>query len=485
MGIYNRNGMIASLNESTRGFGPVEVCETFRVGDDLGWSCAKVCASIEEASNEWMREIGMEELEHATIFGEELVYEAEDASAKKNKNKFMAFISSVKNAVMKFFKTIRDKIASFFAKFKKKKDTAKDNGSGEMTSDEAFLRASAVRQAEMIKAADNTLKWKAAEEIKDTVVPVFHKCVIDVENYSDMVSTNMVKEMVDEFFDDVDMLIDIIDTEVEKAANKAEDEEILKVQTAPKGSEKEKQAGIDMIKASANWEKAKFKASKLSNDDVNDVANNPTFQAKYKVFKERWIDDSSKVRKAVAATFLGSKEVSGSGATLNYLLGNKNSYSEAFKSILTNDGKSEKIGNIIDNSSPSIWTLEQLSKAQEAIEKGVDKNLSTTMDGLQKQFDEILKKFDDKSSRMSETNIIASTKQHVSMLTKTYLDSAAAFTDSALNYLTQVKTIWNRYISAYEKLKKAAEAKKNSKNDSESSAKNEGYNFFGAFESIR
>lgn len=482
MGIYNRNGMIASLNESTRGFGPVEVCETFRVGDDLGWSCAKVCASIEEASNEWMREIGMEELEHATVFGEELVYEAEDASAKKNKNKFIAFISSIKNAVMKFFKTIRDKIASFFAKFKKKKD---EMTSDEMTSDEAFLRASAVRQAEMIKAADNTLKWKAAEEIKDTVVPVFHKCVIDVENYSDMVSINMVKEMTDEFFDDVDMLIDIIDTDVEKAANRAEDEGILKIQTAPKGGEKEKQAAIDALKAQSNFEKTKFKASKLSNDDVNEGANNPTFQAKYKVFKERWIDDSSKVRKAVAATFLGSKEVSGSGATLNYLLGNKNSYSEAFKSILTNDGKSEKIGNIIDNSSPSIWTLEQLSRAQEAIEKGVDKNLSTTMDGLQKQFAEILKKFDDKSSRMSETNIIASTKQHVSMLTKTYLDSASAFTDSALNYLTQVKTIWNRYISAYEKLKKAAEAKKNSNNGSESAAKNEGYNFFGAFESIR
>ena len=482
MGIYNRNGMIASLNESTRGFGPVEVCETFRVGDDLGWSCAKVCASIEEASNEWMREIGMEELEHATVFGEELIYEAEDASAKKNKNKFMAFIASIKNAVMKFFKTIRDKIASFFAKFKKKKDTTKDNGSGsgEMTSDEAFLRASAVRQAEMIKAADNTLKWKAAEEIKDTVVPVFHKCVIDVENYSDMVSTNMVKEMVDEFFDDVDMLIDIIDTEVEKAADKAEDEEILKIQTAPKGSEKEKQAAIDAMKATAKFEKAKFKASKLSNDDVNDAANNPTFQAKYKAFKERWIDDPSKVRQTVAEMFLGKL----SGSIANFLK-TRSSYSEAFKIILAQHDKSEKIGNIIDNSAPSIWTLEKLSSAQEAIEKGVDKNLSIAMDGLQKQFDEILKKFDDKSSRMSETNIIAATKQHVSMLTKTYLDSAAAFTDSALNYLTQVKTIWNRYISAYEKLKKAAEAKKNSNNGSESTAKNEGYNFFGAFESIR
>ena len=481
MGIYNRNGMIASLNESTRGFGPVEVCETFRVGDDLGWSCAKVCASIEEASNEWMREIGMEELEHATVFGEELIYEAEDASAKKNKNKFMAFISSIKNAVMKFFKTIKDKIVSFFAKFKKKKDTTKDNGSGsgEMTSDEAFLRASAVRQAEMIKAADNTLKWKAAEEIKDTEVPVYHKCVVDIENYSDMVSSNMVKEMVDEFFDDVDMLIDIIDTEVEKAADKAEDEEILKIQTAPKGSEKEKQAAIDAMKATAKFEKAKFKASKLSNDDVNDAANNPTFQAKYKAFKERWIDDPSKVRQTVAEMFLGKL----SGSIANFLK-TRSSYSEAFKIILAQHDKSEKIGNIIDNSAPSIWTLEKLSSAQEAIEKGVDKNLSIAMDGLQKQFDEILKKFDDKSSRMSETNIIAATKQHVSMLTKTYLDSAAAFTDSALNYLTQVKTIWNRYISAYEKLKKAAEAKKNSNNGSESTAKNEGYNFFGAVESI-
>ena len=110
MGIYNRNGMIASLNESTRGFGPIEVCETFTVGDDLSWSCAKVCASIEEASNTWMREIGMEELEHATIFGEELIYEAEDASAKKNGGKFKAFLLNIKNAVIKFFKTIKEKI---------------------------------------------------------------------------------------------------------------------------------------------------------------------------------------------------------------------------------------------------------------------------------------------------------------------------------------------------------------------------------------
>ncbi len=480
MGIYNRNGMIASLNESTRGFGPVEVCETFRVGDDLGWSCAKLCASIEEASNEWMREIGMEELEHATVFGEELVYEAEDASAKKNKNKFMAFIASIKNAVMKFFKTIRDKIVSFFAKFKKKKDTTKDNGSGEMTSDEAFLRASAVRQAEMIKAADNTLKWKAAEEIKDTEVPVYHKCVVDIENYSDMVSTNMVKEMVDEFFDDVDMLIDIIDTETEKEINKAEEKKRLEFQTSPDYNDEERKAGVTATKAVADYERQASRLSKISNGDVNAAANNPTFQAKYKAFKERWIDDPSKVRQTVAEVFLGKL----SGSIANFLK-TRSSYSEAFKIILAQHDKSEKIGNIIDNSAPSIWTLEKLSSAQEAIEKGVDKNLSIAMDGLQKQFDEILKKFDDKSSRMSETNIIAATKQHVSMLTKTYLDSASAFTDSALNYLTQVKTIWNRYISAYEKLKKAAEAKKNSNNGSESAAKNEGYNFFGAFESIR
>lgn len=482
MGIYNRNGMIASLNESTRGFGPVEVCETFRVGDDLGWSCAKICASIEEASNEWMREIGMEELEHATVFGEELIYEAEDASAKKNKNKFMAFISSIKNAVMKFFKTIKDKIVSFFAKFKKKKDTTKDNGSGsgEMTSDEAFLRASAVRQAEMIKAADNTLKWKAAEEIKDTEVPVYHKCVVDIENYSDMVSSNMVKEMVDEFFDDVDMLIDIIDAEADKEANKAEEEDTLHFQTAPDLTDKERETGIAAAKAGAEYWRTSNRASKISNDSINKAANNPTFQAKYKAFKERWIDDPSKVRQTVAEMFLGKL----SGSIANFLK-TRSSYSEAFKIILAQHDKSEKIGNIIDNSAPSIWTLEKLSSAQEAIEKGVDKNLSIAMDGLQKQFDEILKKFDDKSSRMSETNIIAATKQHVSMLTKTYLDSASAFTDSALNYLTQVKTIWNRYISAYEKLKKAAEAKKNSNNGSESTAKNEGYNFFGAFESIR
>lgn len=481
MGIYNRNGMLASLNESTRGFEPIEVCETFTVGDDLGWSCAKVCASIEEASNEWMREIGMEELEHATIFGEELVYEAEDASAKKNGGKFKAFLMKIKTTVAEFFKKIRTRIVNFFAKFKKKKDTTASSG-GDMTSDEAFLRASAVRQAEMIKAADNTLKWKAAEEIKDTEVPKFHRCVYDTENYLELVNTNMVKEMVDEFFDDVDMLIDIIDSATEKQINKDEEKYTMQANFSPDMSDEEREAGIRAAKAAADLDRAIARKEKISNDKVNSAANNPTFQAKYKAFEEKWINNPAKVRKAVASTFVGSKDIS--GATLNYLIGNKMSYANAFKSVIMSDDKSEKIGNIIDNMSPSVWTLEKLSSTQEAIEKGVDKILADAMDGLQKQFDEILKKFDDKSSRMAETYIITATKQHVSSLTQTYLDSASIFTNAAINYLTQVKTIWNRYISAYEKHKKAAEAKKNAGKDGET-AKNEGYSFFGAFESIR
>lgn len=481
MGIYNRNGMLASLNESTRGFEPIEVCETFTVGDDLGWSCAKVCASIEEASNEWMREIGMEELEHATIFGEELVYEAEDASAKKNGGKFKTFLMKIKTTVVEFFKKIRTRIVNFFAKFKKKKDTTASSG-GDMTSDEAFLRASAVRQAEMIKAADNTLKWKAAEEIKDTEVPKFHSCVYDTENYLELVNTNMVKEMVDEFFDDVDMLIDIIDSATEKQINKDEEKNTMQANFSPDMSDEERKAGIRAAKAAADLDRAIARKEKISNDKVNSAANNPTFQAKYKAFEEKWINNPAKVRKAVASTFVGSKDIS--GATLNYLIGNKVSYANAFKSVIMQDDKSEKIGNIIDNMSPSVWTLEKLSSTQEAIEKGVDKTLADAMDRLQKQFDEILKKFDDKSSRMAETYIITATKQHVSSLTQTYLESASTFTNAALNYLTQVKTIWNRYISAYEKHKKAAEAKKNTGKDGET-AKNEGYNFFGAFESIR
>lgn len=482
MGIYNRNGMIASLNESTRGFGPIEVCETFTVGDDLSWSCAKVCASIEEASNTWMREIGMEELEHATIFGEELIYEAEDASAKKNGGKFKAFLLNIKNAVIKFFKTIKEKIVNFFAKFKKKKDTTAKGSNGEMTSDEAFLRASAVRQAEMIKAADNTLKWKAAEEIKDTEAPVFHKCVFNIENYSDIVSTNMVKEMVDEFFDDVDMIIDIFDANNEKNATKDEEDNLKKIQKLPDGDAK--QAAIDAVKASGKAERLILKNEKLTNDDVNAASKNSTFDAKYKQFKERWIDDPSKVRLTVAETFLG--KLSGSDSSF---LKSRKSYSDAFKIIIANRDKSEKIGNIIDNLPPSIWTLDKLSSAQEAIEKGVDKTLGKTMDGLHEQFEMILLEFDTKVPRMSNTNIIASVKEHVSLLTKIYLESASEFTSTALEYLTHVKAIWNRYIAAYEKLKKAAEAKKNSNNGSDESAskdsKNEGYNFFGAFESIR
>ncbi len=435
MGIYNRNGMIASLNESTRGFGPVEVCETFRVGDDLGWSCAKVCASIEEASNEWMREIGMEELEHATIFGEELIYEAEDASAKKNKNKFMAFISSVKNAVMKFFKTIREKIAAFFAKFKKKSSS----------SSSAEARATAVRN---LANVESSIKLKAADMIADEEAPTFYKTITEVDNYLNLVSTNTIKEeVVDKFIEDLEDLEDEIMTAEE---NKGIDDEA----------------------------RAKLKERNFNNDDVNNATtkSDSRFVAKYNEFKDKWVDKPKSTRHAIGKMFLADDDKLDIVASTNdKLLG------DVLKNIFTGNGDKKKIGNIISNAPNTPWCIEKMTATNEATEKNIESRLNEAMGKLQNQFSEIVDDVSTRAGRFSETNLVATTQGYMRMVSQMYMAAASAFTESVISYLTYNKTLWDKFVVAIEKVKSENEGKKGSENKST----NEGYNFFGAFESIR
>lgn len=422
MGIYNRNGMIASLNESTRGFGPVEVCETFIVGDDLGWSCAKVCASIEEASNEWMREIGMEELEHATIFGEELVYEAEDASAKKNKGKFMTFIASVAKAVAKFFRTIREKVAAFFAKFKKK--------SGNTTS--------VSQQVAMLDNIEIELKKKAAEAIADEEAPMFSKTIMEVDNYLNIVSTNKIKEeVVDKFIDDLEIL-------------------------------------HDEIVAGGNRDKRKFK-----NDDVNDATKKEgsKFMEKYKEFDNKWISNKNMARSEVAVMLLSSKDEQDSCLAR---ISSDERVKEVLTGIYTGNGEKKKIGNIIDNAPGTPWHIDSIIATIEATEKNVESQLNDAMNKLQTQFTELINSFKTRSENFSETNLIADVKEHINIISNTYMAAATAFTEAAISYIGYNKTLWNKYMVALEKVK--AESKES---DTKKKSANEGYNFFGAFESIR
>ena len=456
MGIYNRNGMIASLNESTRGFGPIEVCETFTVGDDLGWSCAKVCASIEEASNEWMREIGMEELEYATVFGEELIYEADDASAKKNKNKFMAFISSVKNTIVKFFQKIREKVTAFFAKFKKKKA---DTGS----TDDAFTRATAVRQAAMLDNIETNLKRKAAEAIADEEAPMFSKTIIEVDNYLNLVSTNKIKEeVVDRFLEDLEDLNDAI--KVAQFRDKGNDEYVRN------------------INKRRDEAKAKLKERKFDNTDVNDATGNSDskFMTKYNEFKAKWISNPMETRKVVASMFISSNEELGEFVSTTSSKTTNENMGKMLTNIFTGDGVKKKIGNIMDNAPGTPWSIENMTATSEATEKNIESQLNEAMGKLQKQFTELVNSIETRAVRFSETDIIAMVRSHVSAVTQMYMAGATAFTEAAISYIGYNKTLWNKYMVALEKVK--AESKESY---TKKESANEGYNFFGAFESIR
>lgn len=480
MGIYNRNGMIASLNESTRGFGPVEVCETFTVGDDLGWSCAKVCASIEEASNEWMREIGMEELEYATVFGEELVYEAEDSSAKKNKSKFMAFISSVKDAVVKFFQKIREKVAAFFAKFKKKKaDTGSAGSTSTDDANTAFTRATAVRQAAMLDNIETNLKRKAAEAIADEEAPMFSKTIIEVDNYLNLVSTSKIKEeVVDKFLEDLEDLNDEIMAAGNKKIDDETDDAIKVAQFRDKGNDEY----VRNINKRRDEAKAKLKERKFDNTDVNDATGNSDskFMAKYKEFKAKWISNSAETRKVVASMFISSnEELKEFVVTANSKANNEN-MGKMLTNIFTGDGVKKKIGNIMDNAPGTPWSIENMTATSEATEKNIESQLNEAMGKLQKQFTELVNSIETRAARFSETNMIAMVKSHVSAVTQMYMAGATAFTEAAISYIGYNKTLWNKYMVALEKVK--AESKES---DTKKESANEGYNFFGAFESIR
>lgn len=483
MGIYNRNGMIASLNESTRGFGPIEVCETFTVGDDLSWSCAKVCASIEEASNEWMREIGMEELEHATIFGEELIYEAEDASAKKNGGKLKAFLTSVKNTIVKFFQKIKEKIVAFFAKFKKKKDT-KSKGSGEMTSDEAYLRASevmsAARQAAMLANTEANLKRKAAEAIADEEAPMFSKTIIEVDNYLNLVSSNKIKEeVVDKFIEDLEDL----NAEIMVAANK-------KIEDARDDAYKmaEFRDGVSdeyLKNAEKRYEndRAKLKDRKFTNTEVNDAVDksDSKFAAKYKEFSAKWIDKPTETRKVVASMFISSNEELREFIQICNAKTNNDNMGKMLTDIFTGDGVKKKIGNIMDNAPGTPWSIENMTATSEATEKNIESQLNEAMGKIQKQFTELVNSIETRAVRFSETNMISAVKGYVTSVSQMYMAGATAFTNAAISYIGYNKNLWNKYMVALEKVK--AESKES--DTKKKSETNEGYNFFGAFESIR
>ena len=153
---------------------------------------------------------------------------------------------------------------------------------------------------------------------------------------------------------------------------------------------------------------------------------------------------------------------------------------EVLTGIYTGNGEKKKIGNIIDNAPGTPWHIDSIIATIEATEKNVESQLNDAMNKLQTQFTELINSFKTRSEKFSETNLIATAKEHINIISNTYMAAATAFTEAAISYIGYNKTLWNKYMVALEKVK--AESKES---DTKKKSANEGYNFFGAFESIR
>ena len=397
----------------------------------------------------------MEELEHATVFGEELIYEADDASANINKSKFMAFISSIKNAVIKFFKTLKEKITAFFGKFKKNKSSA---------------------SAEDI---EKSIKRKAADMIADEEAPMFCKTITEVDNYLNLVSTNTIKEeVVDKFIEDLEDLED----EIMSAENKKIDDEHKYGYERIDRFDKGNKAAYKEIDAKRDEAKAKLKEHNFNNDDVNTATekSNSKFMAKYAKFKDKWVDKPETTRYVIGKMLLSDSDIIKLNSSIGY--SDNSNLSAVLKVIYTGDDK-KKIGNIMDNNSNTPWSIETMAATNKAIENNIESQLNEAMGKLQKQFDEIINDVSTRARRLSETKLVATTQSYMRMVSQMYMAAASAFTESAISYLTYNKTLWNKFLAAIEKVKSGNG--EGEKEGSENKSTNEGYNFFGAFESIR
>ena len=154
---------------------------------------------------------------------------------------------------------------------------------------------------------------------------------------------------------------------------------------------------------------------------------------------------------------------------------------EVLKNIFTGNGDKKKIGNIINNAPNTPWCIEKMTATNEATEKNIESRLNEAMGKLQNQFSEMIDDVSTRAGRFSETNLVAATQGYMRTVSQMYMAAASAFTESVISYLTYNKTLWDKFVVAIEKVKSENEGKKGSENKST----NEGYNFFGAFESIR
>lgn len=503
MGIFNRS-RVYGLNESVSPVTEGEFHETFEVvgESDLSYECSVFCAGIQEASNQWSMEMGLDELDYAQTFGEELVYESENGAEanKKNGGKLKAFFAGIIAAIKKFFGKIKTKIVTFFSKLSGK---AKAMATTAASAEKAAGKAMAAKRAAQ---ASETQRSEAAKAIENEMVYPYSEEILDIDGWKDMVDIGPFKDTFDEFFG---ILADIDSKAMANRAkainDKSHGNELPTGTTGskPMSADDLKDWAKDANKADERSAEAKEKAlkraekTKYTDAEVSGGSDRYDTQ-RLDAFSKEWIENS-KLGEKILAMFCGAK--AGKAGSVNMGLEYFGNYLASFYRRGNGSGDSLhgskgdesakiKLGNIIDSIPASkAWTYETMSANYEKMTStNAVKSLQACCDKSEREIEAQLKRFEKEAGRFEGTAVISVVQKGLTNASSYVTRGCSEFVQACVGYSQELNIVYNKFLAALAKVeakgnKGAAEGGK-PEEKKEDKAKNESYSFMSAFSSI-
>lgn len=498
MGIFNRS-RVYGLNESVSPVTEGEFHECFEiVGEsDLSYECSVFCAGIQEASNQWSMEIGLDELDYAQTFGEELVYESENGAEanKKNGGKLKAFFAGIIAAIKKFFGKIKTKIVTFFSKLSgKAKAIATTAGSAEKAAGKAMAAKRAAQASEAQRA-------EAAKAIENEMVYPYSAEILDIDGWKEMVDIGPFKDAFDQFFGilaDIDDKISLTagrnkpisgdDLSDWASGNRVKPKEDDKAKDDKKGKDDKKE----------KEEEAK-KPRNYTDDEVRGGADAYDKQ-RLDAFSKEWIENG-RLGESILSMFCGAK--AGTGRLTNQSVEYFGNFLASFyrrgdgkgdslKGNKPNENAKIKLGNIVDSiNSSKAWTYDTMSANYEKIAStNAVRSLQACCDKSEREIEAQLKRFEKEAGRFEGTAVIATAQRGLTNASQYVMRGCSEFVQACVGYSQELNIVYNKFLSALAKVEaKAAPAAGEKTEDKkeekkEDKAKNESYSFMSAFSSI-
>lgn len=500
MGIFNRS-RVYGLNESVAPVTEGEFHETFEVvgESDLSYECSVFCAGIQEASNQWSMEMGLDELDYAQTFGEELVYESDNGTEanKKNGGKLKAFFAGIIAAIKKFFGKIKTKIMTFFSKLGGK---AKAMATTAASAEKAAGKAMAAKRASQASEAQRA---EAAKAIENEKVYPYSEEILDIDGWKEMVDIGPFKDTFDEFFG---ILADIDSKAMEKRAKAINDKphgNDLPTGSKPMSADDLKDWAKDANKADERNAEAKEKAlkraekNKYSDDEVKNSADKYDNQ-RLDTFSKEWIENG-KLGEKILSMFCGAK--AGTAGSTNMGVDFFGRYLASFYRRGNGTGNSLdgnkpdenakiKLGNIVDDiNAGKAWTYDTMSANYEKISStNAVSSLKACLDKSEREIEAQLKRFEKEAGRFEGTAVISATQRGLTNASQYVTRGCTEFVNACVGYSQELNIVYNKFLAALAKVeakgnKGAAEAEK-PEEKKEDKAKNESYSFMSAFSSI-